>query len=139
MSWLIKDPKLLKGFDYFEFYPGQFEGDFWSRGSSFLAERIFGEIEHVFRYNHSGYDRDACTEITAKQWKPILDDLEQLAEDVLTKPDKSKVRSGLRTLPNDAGRSIDKKAEKMRETILDLVKWVRTKLRSQKSICILGL
>jgi hypothetical protein len=139
MSWLVKDPKLLKGTEYFEFYPGPFEGNFWSRGSAFLAERVFGEIEHVFRYNHQGYDRDACTYITAREWEPILADLEQLADDVLTKPNKSKVRSGLLSLPNDAGRGIDQKAQKMRETILDLVRWIRTKLRSQDAICILGL
>jgi hypothetical protein len=139
MSWLVKDPELLKGTEYFEFYPGEFEGDFWSPRSSFLAERVFDEIEHVFRYNHRGYDRDACTAIMAKEWEPILADLEQLASDVLTKPNKSKVRSGLLSLPNDAGRGIDQKAQKMRETILDLVRWVRTTLRSHRLICILGL
>ena len=139
---LFRDPQRLEGTCYFEFLPGQYEGECWKVGSLFISEEDFSFLEPAFEAAIAGFDHYAFMDPTRHEWEQVMFNLTRLKEAL----DACASRAGADSLPH--------LREKARKTLLcswpcsrdelsalvgELVSWLDQQLQSHTTISILGL
>jgi len=141
---LIRDTALLEGTAYFEFQPGPYQGNHWTRDSVFLAEEVFCYFEPLITRHHSEFDHYNFSAIPASTWKGILSDLEEIAASAraatcvsdLRRADVGFHRAGLDSEFEGNFRSNSDALSKLAH---ELAVWVRDQLRDHECVSVLGM
>lgn len=140
---LIRNKHELQGTCYFEFLPGPYAGNCWNKSSVYLDEETFGFLEPTLVRHARSIDRFSFAVVPSKQWGPIADDLDSLAEFLAKVDSMDAVRDRLGWFFTDSeskfAEHFSANARALATVSRELAVWTRGQLQDHDSISVLGI
>jgi hypothetical protein len=140
---LIRDRRELDGNLYFEFLPGEFDGQFWNDGSVYVAEEVFGYLERMFVLYAPLVEHYSFANVPREQWYPLLQHLTQFAAQLDVATNMDDVRGDLEFVFRDSeerfAADFEQNARAFAALIRELVAWVGEQLETRAGVAILGI
>jgi hypothetical protein len=135
---LIKDKSELEGTAYFEFAPGEYNGKYWNDNSIYLSEDALCLIEDVFEKNLRNYNHFSFTEMDKNELCIIIKELEKLKIHF-----NNNMPINGSTFSDKYYVELNKEAKKEKlivvKIIVELIQWIKSTLKHNDKISLLGI
>jgi|GEM_PF-5252697 hypothetical protein len=138
---LVRCKSKLQGTLYYEFQPGNSaKGKVWSDESVYVDERAIGLLEPAIASGFPDYHPYSFQDIPKRAWTAIANRLDLLAQ-AAAKGDESYLRENCRleSIPGDTDLFDERNRSKLESLARDLADWIRSTLKQNDWIALLGL
>lgn len=143
MSYIITNKSKLEGTAYIEIFPGKYDGSHWNDNSVFFEERHWEYLTRIIHRHYPEYDPYGFQSLSNGNWKPILNDLQDLAKRIEKGQKIKDIRNEISFMSKYTEAEFKENEEsnlnKLKQTIEQFTSWVKESLQSSQFVSILGL